>query len=154
MQGGQSPIQYRIWILLFLGLEHSLVCIPYVPLILGQLLDLISLSTINISEPRFKSYDPWDMANWPASVLYVDEYKKLQSFIEVLKIWGDFIAQNLYLGTWTHTRERPVLVYVLKMPSTGDKNSLKKHFFSRNELRGSSLVFLITHCPCILPSLT
>ena len=28
-----------------------------------------SLAKINISEPRFESYDPWDMANLPASVL-------------------------------------------------------------------------------------
>ena len=33
------------------------------PPILGQLLDLISQAKINISELRFKSYDPWDMAN-------------------------------------------------------------------------------------------
>ena len=26
-----------------------------------------------------------------------------------------------YSGTWTRTRELPVLVYVLKLPSTGDK---------------------------------
>jgi hypothetical protein len=31
--------------------------------ILGQLLDLISPAKINLFEPRFKSYDPWDMAN-------------------------------------------------------------------------------------------
>ena len=37
--------------------------ILYVSLILGQLLDLIPPATINISEPRFKSYDSWDMAN-------------------------------------------------------------------------------------------
>jgi hypothetical protein len=37
--------------------------IPYVPLILGQLLDLISPTKINISEPRLELYDPWDMAN-------------------------------------------------------------------------------------------
>jgi hypothetical protein len=30
---------------------------------LGQLLDLISPTKINISEPRLESYDPWDMAN-------------------------------------------------------------------------------------------
>ena len=39
----------------------------YESLILGQLLDLISPSKINISEPRFKSYDPWDMATSTAS---------------------------------------------------------------------------------------
>ena len=37
--------------------------LPYVPPILGQLLDLISPAKINISEPRLESYDPWDMAN-------------------------------------------------------------------------------------------
>jgi hypothetical protein len=37
--------------------------IPYESPILGQLLDLISPPKINISEPRFESYDPWDMAN-------------------------------------------------------------------------------------------
>ena len=41
----------------------------YVLPILGQFLDLISLIKINISEPRFKSYDPWDMANLPVPVL-------------------------------------------------------------------------------------
>ena len=37
--------------------------VPYESPILGQLLNLISPPKINISEPRFKSYDPWDMAN-------------------------------------------------------------------------------------------
>ena len=41
--------------------------VPYVPPILGQVLDLISPPKINIS--RFKSYDPWDMANLPEAVL-------------------------------------------------------------------------------------
>ena len=36
--------------------------IPYVPPILGQLLDLISPPKINISEPRFGLYDSWDLA--------------------------------------------------------------------------------------------
>ena len=31
--------------------------------IVGQLLDLISPAKINLFDPRFKSYDPWDMAN-------------------------------------------------------------------------------------------
>ena len=43
--------------------DIEFIHIPYVPPILGQLLDLISPPKINISEPRFKSYDPWDMAN-------------------------------------------------------------------------------------------
>ena len=30
---------------------------------MGQILDLISPTKIDISEPRFKSYDPWDMEN-------------------------------------------------------------------------------------------
>ena len=42
--------------------------LPYVPPILGQLLDLISPPKINISEPRFGLYDPWDLANGPATV--------------------------------------------------------------------------------------
>ena len=37
--------------------------VPYVPPILGQLLDLISPPKITISEPRFGLYDPWDLAN-------------------------------------------------------------------------------------------
>ena len=37
--------------------------LPYVPPILGQLLDLISPPKINISEPKFGLYDPWDLAN-------------------------------------------------------------------------------------------
>jgi hypothetical protein len=43
------------------------VYVPYVPQILGKLLDLISLAKINISEPRFESYDPWDKATSTAS---------------------------------------------------------------------------------------
>jgi hypothetical protein len=35
----------------------------YESLILGQLLDLISQAKIILFEPRFKSYNPWDMAN-------------------------------------------------------------------------------------------
>ena len=35
------------------------IYIPYESLILGQLLDLISLGRINLFEPRFESYDPW-----------------------------------------------------------------------------------------------
>ena len=34
--------------------------------IVGQLLDLLSLlspAKINLFDPRFKSYDPWDIAN-------------------------------------------------------------------------------------------
>jgi hypothetical protein len=37
--------------------------VPYVPPILGQLLDLIPPTKINISDTRLESYDPWDMAN-------------------------------------------------------------------------------------------
>ena len=37
--------------------------VPYESPILGQVLDLISPPKTNISEPRFESYDPWDMAN-------------------------------------------------------------------------------------------
>jgi hypothetical protein len=33
----------------------------HVPPILGQLLDLISPTKINISEPRLESYDPWNI---------------------------------------------------------------------------------------------
>ena len=36
--------------------------IPYKSLILGQLLDLISLAKINLFGPRFKSYDPCNIA--------------------------------------------------------------------------------------------
>ena len=37
--------------------------IPYESPILGQPLNLISPPKINLFEPRFKSYDPYDMAN-------------------------------------------------------------------------------------------
>ena len=37
--------------------------IPYESPILGQLLNLKSPPKINISDPRFKSCDPWNMAN-------------------------------------------------------------------------------------------
>ena len=37
--------------------------VPYESPILGQLLDLISLAKINCFESRFKSYNPWVMAN-------------------------------------------------------------------------------------------
>ena len=62
--------------------------IPYESPILGQLLDLISPAKINFFEPRFESYDPYDMAN---------PKMKDRTF--------QLFFQNLYLGTWTHTRE-------------------------------------------------
>ena len=49
--------------------KYLIFNLPYESPILSQLLDLISPPEINISEPRFESYDPWDMANWPATVL-------------------------------------------------------------------------------------
>ena len=61
----------------------------YESLILGQLLDLISPSKINISEPRFKSYDPCDMANcllWyntsilKVKIFYCKQTQKLRCF--------------------------------------------------------------------------
>ena len=36
--------------------------VPYVPPILGQLLDLIYLARTNLFEPRLESYNPYDMA--------------------------------------------------------------------------------------------
>ena len=38
------------------------ITVPYESPILGQLLNLISLDRINLFEPRFEFYDPWDMA--------------------------------------------------------------------------------------------
>ena len=47
-----------------LGLVTTLCSeLPYESPIFGQLLDLISPAKINLCEPRFKSYDPWDMVN-------------------------------------------------------------------------------------------
>ena len=43
-------------------IKKSEIKIQKIP-ILGQLLDLISPAKIDISDPRFESYDPWDMAN-------------------------------------------------------------------------------------------
>jgi hypothetical protein len=37
--------------------------VPHESPILGQLIDLISPTKINLFKTRFKSYDPWDMAN-------------------------------------------------------------------------------------------
>ena len=73
--------------------------------------------------------------------------KDLNFFFDILKILVIFakirtrepgpVLRNLnvlilfivdpYLGTWTRTQERPVLVYVLKLPSTGDKKREKTH---------------------------
>ena len=39
------------------------IYVPYESPIWGQLFDLISPTKINLFEPRFKSYDLWDMAN-------------------------------------------------------------------------------------------
>jgi hypothetical protein len=50
--------------------ESSCTRVPYESPVLGQLLDLISPPKINTSEPRFESYDPCDMANWPAMIYY------------------------------------------------------------------------------------
>ena len=72
----QCP-KYSVFQCTLLHLGHSIAAVlctsvPYVPSILGQLLDLISSSEINIFEPRLKSYDPWDPANWTASVLQMN----------------------------------------------------------------------------------
>ena len=48
---------------------------------MGQLLNLISPPKINISKPRFKSYDPWDMTNWPAISLIFDKCSILKQTI-------------------------------------------------------------------------
>ena len=48
---------------LALDLQKANCYIPYVPPILGQLLDLISPTKINLFDPRFKSYNPYDIAN-------------------------------------------------------------------------------------------
>ena len=43
--------------------SKEFLLVPYESLILGQLLDLISPTKINLFEPRFKSYNPYNMAN-------------------------------------------------------------------------------------------
>ena len=45
-------LMYTLWH------NHHVLRIYHVPSILGKLLDLISPAKINISEPRFESYDP------------------------------------------------------------------------------------------------
>ena len=47
----------------FLHLKISYDHLLYESLILGQLLDITSPAKISIYDPRFKPYDPWDMAN-------------------------------------------------------------------------------------------
>ena len=42
---------------------NYLTNVPYESLILVQLLDLISPVKINLFDPRFKSYDPYNMEN-------------------------------------------------------------------------------------------
>ena len=42
---------------------HNLKAIICTVRVLGQLIDLKSPAKINLFETRFKSYDPWDMAN-------------------------------------------------------------------------------------------
>ena len=39
------------------------IYVPYVPPILGQLLDLLYLARTNLFGPRLESYNPYDMAN-------------------------------------------------------------------------------------------
>jgi hypothetical protein len=56
----------RTGFFVYFELDFYCLCslkIPYESPIVGQLLDLISPATINLFEPRFKSYDPSDMAN-------------------------------------------------------------------------------------------
>ena len=97
---------------------RTVLYIPYVPPILGQLLDLISPAKIHLCEPRFKSYDLWHMANclsWFV-IKNITDY----IFFRNLKFWwfSPIFFQKLYSGTWTRTREpEPVLgnLYVLKL---------------------------------------
>ena len=84
--------------------------VPYVPPILGQLLDLISATKINISEPRFESYDPWDMVN---CLLWYNT--------RILKIIIFYCKNpNMSMGQLHSSRVRvQVPEYGSKFPSTG-----------------------------------
>ena len=55
-----------IWYLQIDILSTQKLELLYKSPILGQLLGLISLGKINLFEPRFESYEPWDMANCPS----------------------------------------------------------------------------------------
>ena len=87
-----------LWLLLNVhGKSHSYISytqccyIPYIPPILGQLLDLISPTKINFSEPRLELYDPWNMVNcqlwYNTSILkfrifYCEKNKKYSVFFD------------------------------------------------------------------------
>ena len=102
------------------------ISIPYVPPILGQLLDLISPTKINISEPRLESYDPWDMANW--LLWYNTSILKVRIFyFKIPKKYSVFFCL-LHSGTWVHKRVRvkfKVPEYGLKFPSTSQGSRVR-----------------------------
>ena len=63
-----------------------------------------------------------------------------------------FFFQNPYSGTWTRTRELPVLVYVLKSPRTGHTKNPPIFGLFCNKFLNSH--FYINHwCLAILPCL-
>ena len=62
---GLPNVTYTILVWL---ISHTNIPILYKSPILGKILDLISPDKINLFEPRFKSYDPWNMANWSFSL--------------------------------------------------------------------------------------
>ena len=100
--------------------------IPYESLILSQHLDLISPHKLNISKPRFESYDPW---SWQIDQLWYN------SSISRFRVF--YCKNKTKNGIWVHKRvrvlkfeyineygstsrtglclRRPVLVYVLKI---------------------------------------
>ena len=64
--------------------NHHVLRIYHVPSILGQLLDLISPAKINISEPRFESYDP--LTSKEFRIFYCKKSKNIV-FLFVSRTW-------------------------------------------------------------------
>ena len=91
--------------------------VPSVPPILGQILDLISPAKINISEPRFKSYNPWDMAN--CLLWYKTSILKVRIFY--CKIPKN-VVYFFVSGTWLRL---PEYGSNSKFPSTGPSSQVQ-----------------------------
>ena len=94
--------------------------IPYVPPILSQLLDLISPTKINISEPRFESYIPWDMAN---CLPWYNTYK-----LSVLNVRLFYCKKNevVFCLPYSHVHTRVTVKFKgSKFPCTGSGSQVR-----------------------------
>ena len=114
---------FRSWIASenFFFYKKKSLGIWYFQPIFGQLLDLISPAKFNISEPSFKSYEPWDMANcilWYnigcPIIIWTGPNIKIGIVQKVYEWWScSFAKMIVQSGDHFGKRTAPSLIYFL-----------------------------------------